>query len=136
METVLAILLVMPFRLGGYGFPLPEMNRRVDPKVLAMKGSGKRFYKCDLLWPDFAVAAEYDSSLFHSDSKSIADDSIRRGNLALSGVDVVTVTDKQVFGEAEFDKTARQLALKLGRRIQIRDSDFTIRRRELRELLL
>jgi len=136
MESILAILLVLPFRLGGYGFPLPEMNRRVDPKATGSTNPNKRFYKCDLLWKDFTLAAEYDSSLHHANQKSISDDSIRRGDLALSGVDVVTVTDKQVYQVEAFDKVARQLALKMGRRVQIRNSKFIVRRHELRGMLL
>ena len=96
----------------------------------------KHFYKCDLVWRDFAVAAEYDSNLYHSDLKSITSDSIRRGDLVLSGIEVVTVMDKQIFNVEEFDKVAKQLTLKMGKRIQIRDPKFTTTRRKLRSVLL
>jgi len=136
MESALAILLVLPFRLGGYGFPLPSMNRVVDPKAIMKRSSNKHYYKCDLFWREFGLAAEYDSALHHSDAKSIANDSIRRGELALSGIEVVTVTDKQLYRAEEFDKVARQLATKMKRRIQIKNAKFTTKHRELRDLLL
>ena len=131
METRLTILLVLPFRLGGYGFPLPEMNKRIDLKAAMTTKTNKQYYKCDLFWKDYDLAAEYDSIRYHSDSRSIASDSIRRGDLLLSGIDVVTVTDKQVNGVEEFDKVARQLASKMDRRIKIRNPQFEARQQEL-----
>ena len=136
METILSILLVLPYRLGGYGLPLPEMNRRLDPSTAAVKVPGKRFYKCDLLWGEHAVAAEYDSKQYHSDDSTIADDSIKRGDLDLSGIYVVTVTDRQVYQTEELDKVARRLASRMGKRIQIKYPEFEAKRSELRELLL
>ena len=136
METILSILLVLPYRLGGYGLPLPEMNQRLDPSVAAVKNPGKRFYKCDLLWREHAVAAEYDSKQYHSEDSAIADDSIKRGDLDLSGIYVVTVTDRQVYQTEELDKVARRLAAKMGKRIQIKYPEFETRRTELRGLLL
>jgi len=136
METILSILLVLPYRLGGYGFTLPEMNRRIDPKAAAAKNPGKQFYKCDLLWKKHAVAVEYDSKLHHSEERNISVDSIKRGDLDLSGVYVITVTDKQVYQVEELEKVARRLASKMGRRIQIRYPKFSTRHSELRSLLL
>jgi len=136
METILSILLVLPYRLGGYGLPLPEMNRRLDPSAASVKNPGKQFYKCDLLWKEHAVAAEYDSRLHHSKDWAIADDSIKRGDLDLSGVYVVTVTDRQVYQKEELEKIARRLASKMNKRIQIRYPEFDTKRSELRSLLL
>ncbi|MCL1895345.1 MAG: hypothetical protein FWG03_02225 [Clostridiales bacterium] len=42
METKLAILLTLPYMLGGYGFSLPEMNKRIAYRVGADR---KRFDK-------------------------------------------------------------------------------------------
>jgi len=136
METILAILLVLPINLGGYGFPLPEMNRRINPKAAMRKGASKQYYKCDLCWKDFNVAVEYDSYLYHSDSTGIAGDSIKRGDLALSGIDVITVTNRQINSVGEFGKVAKQIASKLGRQIQIRNPRFTDVQSELRNQLL
>ena len=157
METILAILLVLPNYLGGYGFALPEMNKRIDLKAIksgtlampitsdgsikltkpALAGNpGNNFYKCDLYWKGSDVAAEYDSDLHHSGGEKISADSIRRSDLALRGIEVVPVTNMQMRSAEEFDKVARLIALKMGRRIQIRDADFTIKRGTLRNLLL
>jgi len=136
METISAILLVLPNSLGGYGFPLPEMNRRIDTKPAASGNLSKHFYKCDLYWKDSAVAAEYDSDLHHSGYDRISDDSIRRSDLFLSGIEVIPITNKQIYNIEEFDKVARIIASKMGRRIQIRYSGFNAERRKLRGLLL
>ena len=135
METILAILLVLPNSLGGYGFPLPEMNRRIEARPTTSGNPNKQFYKCDLFWKSSAVAAEYDSDLYHSGFDKISDDSIRRSDLTLIGVDMVTVTNKQIHSIEEFDKVARIIASKMGRRIQIRHSEFATERQKLRSLL-
>jgi len=135
METILAILLVLPNNLGGYGFPLPEMNRKIESKPTTSGYLGKQFYKCDLFWKGSAVAAEYDSDLYHSGFEKISDDSIRKIDLSLSGINVVTVTNKQIHSIEEFDKVARTIASKMGRRIQIRNSEFAAERHKLRSFL-
>ena len=136
METILAMLLILPHNLGGYGLPQPEMNRRIDPKAAIKNDSSKQFYKCDLLWKDFNVAAEYDSNSHHSDGVNIADDSIKRGDLALSGIDVITVTSKQIYSAKECDKIARRVASKIGKRLQIKNPKFNLVCLELRNQLL
>jgi len=135
-ETELAILLVLPFSFGGYGFSLPEMNRRIDPKAAMKKDASKEFYKCDLYWKDSNLAVEYDSILHHSGYADIASDSIKRGDLALSGVAVITVTNEQLNSAKEFDKVARNIASKTGRRIQIRNPKFKEMQSVLRKQLL
>ena len=72
METALAIVLCLPLRLGGYGLPLPRMNYRIEARRGSRGTSDKRYYLCDLFWPEANVAIEYDSDLEHTGSARIA----------------------------------------------------------------
>jgi hypothetical protein len=135
MESTLSILLTLPYRHGGYGLPMPDLNHRVASG--ARGGGGRSSYRCDLYWPDAKVAAEYDSDMYHTGSTRIASDSIRRSGLALAGITVVSVTRRQVLSIAEFDKVARLLAKHMGRRLrQGANARYAEAQRDLRRMLL
>jgi len=136
METKLAMLMALPFKLGGYGFKMPEMNRRIDLTRSDRKYFKKSYYVCDLFWPDEQVAVEYDSDQFHTGSERIADDSNKRNALALAGIQVVSVTRLQLYSVIELESAARALAKHMGRRLFSKKSDFAAAHRELRKQLL
>ncbi|MCL2807636.1 MAG: hypothetical protein FWD27_05700 [Coriobacteriia bacterium] len=117
-ETMLAMLLTLPNMLGGYALPAPELNAKITPSLQARKGSSKQFYYCDLYWPDFKLAVEYDSNMYHSGAEHIARDSIRRNALALSGIDVITVTNNQLTSTLELAKVAKRIADKTASRLR------------------
>ena len=136
METKLAILLTLPYMLGGFGFSLPEMNKRIDVPKALMGHFRKGYYVCDLFWPDERIAVEYDSDQQHTGSERIANDSIKKNALAMAGVRVVTVTKLQLYRSAELEKAARTIAGYMGRRLFSRKSDFPAMHLELREQML
>jgi len=43
METILVILLTLPYRNGGYGLPMPELNGRIVPEKKAKRFLGRVF---------------------------------------------------------------------------------------------
>ena len=131
MEAKLAILLTMSFKLGGFNFPLPELNSRIIPVKMAKQSSDKTYYCCDLYWPDFGLAVEYDSDFYHTGPERIAGDSKRRNALASMGVKVVTVTNRQIHSVSELEKVARILAGHMGRRLRLPNPDFAVAQREL-----
>jgi hypothetical protein len=136
MESILVVLLTLPYRLGGYHLPLPELNALVVPQRIAKQNASKSSYFCDLLWRKAGVAAEYDSDQFHTGSDRIANDSKRRNSLITVGVNTVTVTKQQLYSIVEFDKIARQLASMLHHRLRTeRQGDFRDARRALRRTL-
>jgi len=136
METTLCILLTLPYRYGGYGFPLPELNGRINPEKGAKKFAGRGFYIGDLLWREAGVVAEYNSDTEHTGPERIARDAIRRGDLELCGIYEVTVTKRQLFDAELFDKVAKQISKKSGKRLRYKDPGFSKACRELRSLLL
>jgi len=136
METALFILLTLPYRYGGYGLPLPELNGHIYPEKGAKRFVGRGFYRGDLLWHEAGVVVEYNSDTEHTGPERIARDAIRRNDLDLCGIYEVTVTKRQLFDSELFDNVAKQISKKIGRRLRYQDPGFSKARRELRDLLL
>ena len=135
MEAKLAIFLTLPYKLGGYHFPLPKHNSRIVPGKTAKRSAEKDYYACDLYWPDFSLGVEYDSDRYHTGSDRIADDSKRRNALAAMGITVITVTRQQIHSVQALEKIARVLAGHMGRRLTFANPSFAAAHRELRKLL-
>lgn len=58
-ETVLTMLLCLPYGLGGYGIEMPLLNHRVDVVGDALKMTSKKYCVCDLFWPKANLVIEY-----------------------------------------------------------------------------
>lgn len=136
METILFILLVLPYRYGGYGLPVPELNGRIDPEKGEKQFTGRSFYRGDLLWREAKVIAEYNSDLEHADPVKIAEDAIRRSNLDICGFQEVTVTKNQIKNLDLLDKVARQIAVRTGKYLRCKDQVFKKAQRGLLRVLL
>lgn len=136
METVVAMLFCLPYKLGGYGFPAPELNYGIDRRTGKRARSRAGSYVCDLYWPDEKAAIEYDSDLFHTGEERLAKASIRRRALAELGITVVTVTNRQVSTISETDGVARLLGQAMGKRLICFHPKHQPARTELRALLL
>jgi len=136
METILIMLLTLPYKRGGYGLPVPELNTRIDFENAGKRRSGKSYYVCDLFWPKANLAVEYDSDFYHTGAERIASDSERRLNLDVLGIKVITVTSRLIRNEDEFDKLAVLIAGKINKRLRYKNPQFSIAKRELRCLLL
>ena len=136
METKLSMFLTLPYKLGGFGFPKPELNRRIILNKTEKRVSDKSSYICDLFWPEHGLAVEYDSEQFHSGKDKIAEDSKKRNSLAMMGVIVITVTKTQIFNSTEFEKVVGVLSKRLGKRLRYKNPQFADVHNELREQLL
>ena len=134
METILFILLILPFRYGGYGLPMPEFNGRINPEK-GTRFTGRSFYRGDLLWREAKVFAEYNSDKEHSGQVQISMDSIRRSDLALCGFWEVTVTKNQIRNAKLLDKVARQIAKRTGKHLRYKEPAFTKAQKNLLRIL-
>jgi len=134
-ETILTMLLCLPYRLGGYRIEMPRLNYRIDLSKEAKKIAHKGYCECDLYWPRFKFAVEYDSNEFHTGAERIADDSSRRAALAKMGIAVVAVTNRQLYDSGRFNKLAHFIAENTGKRLQYKDPEFTRSHFRLRKLL-
>ena len=135
-ETHQAMLATLPRRLGGYGLGHPRLNFRVDVKDCARDLTDKRFYVCDMFWPEARLDVEYDSDKFHADAGKIARDAMRRNALAAMDITVITVTNSQMRNAEEFDRVARTIARRLGRPVPRETTEFRRARADLRTRLL
>ena len=141
METIMIMLLTLPYKLGGYGLTMPGLNKRIEPKNKIKGGADKDRsrnpnYKCDLFWPKAKLAIEYDSDFYHTGADRIASDSKKRFDLMALGITVVSVTSRQLRSKGEFENIARLVARKLGKRLQHKNPQFSEANRKLRSLLL
>ena len=136
METILAMLLTLPYRFGGFGFPLPLLNCPVEVSVSFGRVKRKLKYDCDIYWPDEQVDVEYDSDFYHTNEERIAKDAIRRNALSTVGVTVVTVSRMQIYNTAELRKVAEVLSKQLDRQLRLPMPEFTKKHAALRRQLL
>lgn len=136
MESIVAALMTLPARLGGWGLPLPKLNYEI---TIAEDASHQPFgtrRRCDFFWPGCDVALEYDSRSFHTQQGAFMRDSVRRDELMHEGVRVLTMTPGQLFDFALFEGAMRSLGRALGVRVRTRVADAETRRRALHRLLL
>ena len=136
METIVAVLLTLPYRLGGFSLPIPKLNYRIELSKIAKRSANKEYFKCDLFWPDHNVAVEYDSNKYHSGPTQIEEDSKKRNTLDLMGIKVITVTTGQLYHSNEFENVARLIAKRIGKRLVFKDPGFNVAYNELRDQLL
>jgi len=136
METKLAMFLTLPYKLGGFGFNLPELNKRIVLTKAARKYFNKNYYVCDIFWEDKKIAVEYDSDQQHTGSDRIARDSKRRNSLNSLGIRVVSVTKQQINSSVELEQAARTIAKHMNRRLFLTKSKFYTMHEKLREQLL
>jgi len=160
METVLTMMLTLPYRLGGYGLSLPRLNCLIDTTANTGKSAGKSAGKAagkstgkaagkstgksasnvkyygDLYWPEKQVDVEYDSDVYHTGSDRIAKDAVRRNALTGAGVKVVTVSRMQITDTARLREFAEILAGLLGKRLQYPKKEFDHLHKKLRLQIL
>ena len=132
-ESELAMLLCLPYSLGGYGLPRPTMNAEM-PLPKNVGATGRSSLRCDLYWPAARLDVEYDSAEFHSAERLLANDSMRR--IALESMDVTSVnlTAEHLRRASLFDEAAQGIARILGKRVRL-PGDFSLKQERLwREL--
>lgn len=135
-ETMLAMHLSLPYRLGGLGLPAPVLNPTLKLTSFQQRLAGKQHLVPDLYWPASKVGMEYDSDEFHTGSRKIARDSHRRDVLAHLGIREISVTKLQFDDLVAFNKVAHIAAKAVGHRINPRRDDFAALQFDLRAQLL
>lgn len=130
------MMLCLPYGLGGYGIEMPLLNCRINVPRELKRIAHKRFYVCDLYWPDAQLAVEYDSDMFHTGTQRISSDSKRRNSLASMDILVITVTRPQIGNWEELKKVARLLAKHTGKRIRCVEAAFSRAHFDLRAQVL
>lgn len=136
METALAMILCLPPSLGGFNLPKPKMNYPITTNRETNYLGDKKVLRCDLCWPEKKFALEYDSDLFHAESRKINKDSKRRTLIEAEGYHVISVTKNQIYDKAALRNIVDVSSRYLGKRIRISTQNFDSKHDELRNLLL
>lgn len=134
-ETILAMLLTLPYRMGGYGLKQPLLNHRIDLGRRERRIAGKSYLVCDLYWPEAKLDVEYDGG-HHEDPEQMLKDSMRRDALLSMGITVLTVTKWQLENGGSMNAIAHAVAEHTGKRLRYVDPDFTRANRQLHRDLL
>ncbi|MDY4533879.1 MAG: hypothetical protein SPD98_01360 [Tractidigestivibacter sp.] len=131
METVLVLVLILPPRLGGYGFPAPELNLRCY-----IDTCGMTYYIPDLWWRDRNVVLEYFGGRDHTELHDMVSDNLRRNDLLDNGRRVMVAVYEHLAKGASMDHLASQLSHQLGLGEIDMSREARERRRQLRTRLL
>ena len=148
-ETDLYMMLCLPSKLGGFGLSGAELNRTLTVSPRAASQTGMESITPDLSWIKAKVAAEYESSEWHSPSlwdvselsrtmhirNQIAVDSARRRTYEAMGFFVITVTNDEFNSFDEVTRIATTISRHLGKHGLRKDSRLMWRRQELHEWL-
>lgn len=125
-------LLLTPQKWGGMGFPEALVNEPVSLSAQAARILHGNRAVCDLLWPQYSLAAEYDGHEAHLSRHQQARDSRRRDALLANGIDVVTVTSPQIDDVSDFLEVADAISRRMKRRPVKRTEVFWERHLQLR----
>lgn len=131
-ETEMDALLLTPQKWGGMGFPEALVNEPVSLSSQAARILRGNRVVCDLLWPQYSLAAEYDGREAHLSRHQQTRDSRRRDALLANGTDVVTITSPQIDGVSDFLEVADAISRKMKRRPLKRTETFWERHLQLR----
>ena len=123
-EAVLAMMLRLPFRLGGFQLEGFKVNCRIEPSRRARAIAGRSTLVPDILFSEARLALEYDSTAEHTSAQQLTLDAKKRSALEADGYKVVTVTARQMQNAEEMRKVALQVYKRLGLRFRPRCSDF------------
>jgi hypothetical protein len=136
-EAALVLLLCLPFRLGGYNLPMPELNYGLDlGEGSDLDRGGRRALRFDVCWPQARFALEYDSDAFHLSGARHALDAEKRAAALQHGFSVVTVTNGQLRDPDAVADLARLVGRNIGRRVRMRRGDFDALRLDLHARLV
>lgn len=120
----MALILTLPYRYGGYGFPFPQMNMPIDLTAQEQANSLLGFARGDAVWPEAKLDLEYDSSAFHTNEKR-ADDELRKNTLIHAGYTVISVTPNQLTNIERFEQIVEIIAPLLCKQIHRKDKGRT-----------
>ena len=136
METVLAMLLCLPCRYGGFGLPKPRMNYAIKLASAQARAVGHSMFICDLYWAFASFALEYYGREWHTGVEQVAYDARRMGELQYCGVEISVVTFEQIASPGQVELLASKVAKRLGVRLRKPSEGCVQMRRALHERLI
>ena len=128
METALAMLAVLPRRLGGRNLPGCELNRPVEFSPSAVQAAGFRTCYCDLYWDGIDI--EYDGR-DHDSASQQRHDRRRDNALACMGIRVLRLKADDIFDLSRLNAAFDMVARHIGARNRTTLGDFPTRQEHL-----
>lgn len=130
-EAILAMMLGLPFRLGGFQLDGFEVNRRISVSQKAQVLAGRRTLVPDILFEEPRLVLEYDSTAEHTSALQLSRDAKKRMALEADGYKIITITAKQLYSGEEMKRVAKQVYQHLGLRFRPQSCAFASNQRKL-----
>lgn len=112
-EAVVAMVLTLPKRRGGYGIPRACLNAVVRLGAEAAELFGIDSFVCDLSWNNGSTVLEYQGSQHKLRSRRSYD--LRKGNVLVADGRSVIEMDRRMLARREFmDEVAKSVSMALG----------------------
>ena len=134
METMTYMLLCLPPKLGGYGIPRLELNAEIPLDEEGKAIAQRRTCYGDLCWPDAKLDVEYHGEV-HVGAAQMKSDVGRELGIEHMGWRVMTITSPQVFDAERFEVVAKEIAVRLKKRLDTQTMGMTQERAALRDEL-
>ncbi len=135
METAMVIPFYLPYSLGGFGLPRPEMNMIVPLDERGQAICGKQYCRGDAGWPvpapRKAPILEYQSKEQHDKAEQYGKDYARQLAMQSQGHDVRFVTMEQVSSIEQMTELARVIRRHTRARVPEKVFEQTEKRLEL-----
>lgn len=135
LETNMVMIICLPPELGGEGWRIPYLNRRIALSPSAQLLSGSSFCVGDQVWPDSKLVLEENGKEYHTDRDGFAEHSGRRAALESMGYIVQEITYAQMSRYEQLEAILLSIAAQFGFSLQPRTSAFIRKRKELLALL-
>ncbi len=135
MESLVYMTLTLPYVLGGYGLNGVLLNHEIKLNNEAQVNLGQDCCFADLYYKQAKLAVEYESFAFHSSPSEQGKDMVRSAVLERQGINVMHLSTIQLYDRDAFRVFAKNLAVRLGKRIAIRTEKFDEMHTQLRALL-
>lgn len=141
MESLVFMMLTLPYRFGGFGLSGADLNHEITLDSAAQRQLGQKRCYVDIFYPEANIAVEYDSSEYHDNpgktkSNTYDEDMLRSNTIKSQGIDVLHLTKLQLYREKTCEQFVQNLASRLGKRIRKNGhKDFDSAHQSLRLLL-
>lgn len=136
MEVMLAVLLSLPVREGGWEMPRIVANQRIDIDEELRPLADAECYFGDLLIPTVNGDLEYDSVEFHSGSFRLDHTQARRNVLEAMGIRTVSATIGQIADARRFDHFMYMVRRRFGLEQIVCSLEESERQHRLHDILL
>jgi len=135
-ESLVYMVLTLPHNLGGFGIRGAVFNYEIVVEdAAARRRFGKDRFYVDVYYVKAKVGVEYQSLSYHWTAEDQGQDMVRASILERQGITVMHMTTIQLYNAGDCERFARNLASRLGRRMQIRSRNFVWMQRQLRIIL-